>query len=233
MLYRLLPLALLFVLVLGLRPLGAQERGDMFTVSDVAVDVTAGTAAAAREQAFVDGQRKAFRILLDRLGADATRIDPETLPESQMTQVLQGFQVDQESTSAGRYVATLTYQFRPEEVRRLLQGQGIAFTETRSKPVVVIPIYRSDAGTRLWDSPNPWLDAWLDFPGGERLVPLVVPFGDLQDIRDVRAENALSGDRAALQAIADRHGAGSAPVAGAEPGAGEVGRAAGRERVGP
>src|SRR3546814_16817906 len=74
MLYRLLPLALLFVLVLGLRPLGAQERGDMFTVSDVAVDVTAGTAAAAREQAFVDGQRKAFRILLDRLGADATRI---------------------------------------------------------------------------------------------------------------------------------------------------------------
>src|SRR3546814_6156869 len=86
MLYRLLPLALLFVLVLGLRPLGAQERGDMFTVSDVAVDVTAGTAAAAREQAFVGGQRKAFRILLDRLGADATRIDPETLPDRHMTQ---------------------------------------------------------------------------------------------------------------------------------------------------
>lgn len=216
MLQRLAPLVALLAFVLGASPVAAQATG-VFTVSDVAVDVTGATASEARERAFAEGQRLALGRLLDRLGVDPSQLDPAGLSDAETARLIQGFQVDEESTSGGRYVATLTYDFRPEEVRRLLIGRAIGFAETASKPVVVVPVYRSDAGPRLWDSPNPWLEAWLDVSGDERLVPVIVPFGDLADVRDVSVEEALSGDRAALGAIAERYGAGGALVAVAEP----------------
>ncbi|HET8726185.1 MAG TPA: DUF2066 domain-containing protein [Alphaproteobacteria bacterium] len=218
MLQRFAPFAVLLALVAGFLPTAAQENdGGIFTVSGVEVDVTAGTSLEAREQAFSRGQRLAFGRLLERFGVDPSRLDPSSLSEVEMAQLLQGFQVTEENTSAGRYVATLTYDFRPQEVRELLRSRAIDFAETRSKPVVVVPIYQSEFGPRLWDSPNPWLDAWLDLSGQERLVPIVVPFGDLQDVLDVTIEEALAGDSASLQTIADRYGAGSALVAVAEP----------------
>jgi|HigsolmetaAR203D_1030402.scaffolds.fasta_scaffold00093_12 hypothetical protein len=217
MLNRLVVLTVFLLSAMGALPSVAQERGGLFTVSDVKVDVSGATTTDARERAFAEGQVKAFQMLLDRLGVDQSRFNAGMASEIELGQVLRSFQVDQESTTAGRYMATLTYQFRPDEVRELLRSRSIDFAATVSKPVVVIPVYRSPAGPRLWDSPNPWLDAWLDFPGGEGFVPVIVPFGDLQDIRDITTEQAMAGDRAAIEAIVSRYEAGSAIVAVAEP----------------
>ena len=46
---------------------------DLFEVKGVKVDVTAKTAAAAREQALAEGEAKAFRLLIDRLTLPADR----------------------------------------------------------------------------------------------------------------------------------------------------------------
>src|SRR5262249_53731392 len=45
----------------------AAQTSDVFEVRDIDVDVTAQSAAAARDQAVLDGQRKALTILLGRL----------------------------------------------------------------------------------------------------------------------------------------------------------------------
>ena len=59
-------------------PVPARAQGmDVFEVRDVAVDVTAETAAQAREQAHAEGEAVAFRILLERL---TLRIEHEGLP---------------------------------------------------------------------------------------------------------------------------------------------------------
>lgn len=195
----------------------AGQQDSLYTVSGVEVDVTAGTAAEARDQAFFQGQGIALGRLAERLGVSQGELDPSSLPPETVARLLQSFQVEEEQTAAGRYIATLTYSFRPEEVRQLLSSRGATFAAPPTQPVLIIPIYRGESGTRLWDSPNPWLAAWLDFPNGNSLVPVVVPFGDLQDMREVDIDAAMSGDTAALETMAQRYGAREVVVAVAEP----------------
>ena len=193
------------------------SRDEIFVVRNIYVDATGDTTALAREQAFADGRAVAFSQLVSRLAVDSSQLDEDTLTDEDITSLLQAFEVNDERTTTGRYIANLTFAFEPAAVRSLLQSRLVDFTETVSKPVLVIPVFRSAQGTRLWDSPNPWMEAWLDFFDTERLVPVVVPFGDLADVADISIPEALTGDPEALRKIADRYEAGDAIVALAEP----------------
>jgi hypothetical protein len=194
--------------LLGCGAAWAQGAGDVFTVRSVAVDETAATAADARQTALAVGQRRAFRRLIDRLVPEDQQ---PLIPEVDATALqfyVRDFSVENERTSAVRYLADLTFRFDPEQVRSLLGGAGIAFAETRSKPVVVLPIFSGpDAGPTLWLETNPWRDVWAQRPGDDGLVPLTVPIGDLEDLAAIDAPKALAGDAGALRAIAARYGA--------------------------
>ncbi len=222
--HRSLPIAA-FLLLLGTLQAASQttsivpttSRDEIFVVRDIFVDATEETTALAREKAFADGRAVAFSQLVSRLAVDSSQLDEDTLTDEDITSLLQAFEVNDERTTTGRYIATLTFAFDPAAVRSLLQSRLVDFTETVSKPVLVIPVFRSAQGTRLWDSPNPWMDAWLDFFDTERLVPVVVPFGDLADVADISIPEALTGDQESLRKIADRYEAGDAIVALAEP----------------
>ncbi len=199
------------------QPMTVAPQDDIFTVRDVSVDAGAETTAIARETAFADGQRTALLRLVARLAVERGQLDVEDMTDEEITGLIRSFQVNSERTTPGRYVANLTFSFEPAAVRGLLRTRLVDFTETVSKPVLVVPVYRSAEGTRLWDAPNPWLDAWLDFFDTERLVPVVVPFGDLADVTDISLDEALAGDLASLRAITTRYDAGDAIVAIAEP----------------
>jgi len=204
-------LALLVVMAAG--PTGAAPLRDVFEVSGVPVDVTAETAAKAREKALVEGERQAFRLLVERL---TMRVDHERLPNPPQNDIrafIRDFSVTEEKTSAVRYLAKLTFHFKSGEVRNLLRANGIPFAETQSKSVVVLPVYQLAGEVLLWEDNNPWREAWLRLPPAGGLVPLAVPIGDLQDIAQLRASQALDGEASALGAVAERYGAGDAVVA--------------------
>jgi hypothetical protein len=185
---------------------------DVFTISDVAVDSTAETAAAAREQAIAYGQSQAIQRLWQRL-VPAERLSTiPSLSAGAVTDFVRDFSVANERTSAVRYIATLEVRFRPEQVRRFLRANTIAFAETVSKPVVVVPLFAEGNSLRLWDDPNPWRRVWLDRDGEHELVPLVSPLGDLGDIAQIDAARAEAGDGAALDALARRYSAGAVLV---------------------
>ncbi len=185
---------------------------DVFEIQDVAVDVTAETAAQAREQALAEGQTRAFRLLLERL---TLRIEHGGLPELSSEEIaayVNNFSVADEKTSAVRYLARLTFRFKHEAVRGLLSDFGFSFAETVSKPVLVLPVFQSAGALILWDEPNPWRDAWAARPGRQSLVPTLLPLGDLADIAAIGAEQAMDGDLQRLNAIAGRYGAGDTLV---------------------
>jgi Uncharacterized protein conserved in bacteria (DUF2066) len=186
-------------------PAVAQTRsGAVFTVSNVAVDATAQSAVQAREIARADGERRAFRTLLERL---TLRQEWSRLPkvtDADLFALVQDFEVTSERSSTVRYLATLIYRFRPEPVRRLLRDRGIAFTETRSKALVVLPVLTAGNRVVLWEDPNPWRAAWIRQPLAEGLVPMQVPAGDLAVVQAMDAQQALKGDKDAL-AAAGRH----------------------------
>jgi hypothetical protein len=191
------------ILALGLAPVRAAS---VFDVAGVAVDVTADTAAQARERALAEGERVAFRRLLERLTLRSDHSRLPNPPRAEIGNYLQDFSVADEKTSPVRYLAKLTFRFKAEEIRRLLDQVGIPFAETMSKPVLVLPVYQSAGALLLWDDPNPWRSAWSQVTVREGLVPLVLAAGDLQDVAAIGAEQAAAADESRLAAIAGRYG---------------------------
>jgi hypothetical protein len=198
-------LGLGFALLAQAPGIAADER-DIFTVAAVPVDATAANANAARDAARIDGERRAYAILLGRLtlAADRDRLPPAS--DARLDDLVSGFEVAKERVSGVRYLADYTYHFRADAVRNLLRQAGVPFAETPSKPVVVLAVLQGDAGTVLWEEPNPWRDAWSKRPPRSGLVPLVVPYGDLEDLQAIDADAAVRGDLDRLQAISQRYG---------------------------
>jgi hypothetical protein len=87
-----------------------------------------------------------------------------------------------------------------------LRQSGLAFAEAASVPLLVLPLYETEQGARLWDD-NPWWQAWADHMDPGQLLRLVLPLGDLEDIAKVSVAQAQAGDRAALADLAARYGA--------------------------
>ena len=187
---------------------------DVFTVANIYVDVTDKTASVARKKALAIGEKKAFEILLKRL---TLRIDHDSLPvldSKEISAYVQDFGITDEKNSEIRYLAYLTYRFKPNDIRFLLRDNNVQFAETISKPILILPVYKLAGAVFLWDDPNPWRDAWLNNFGSTNpkmksqlfgLVPIIFGNGDLNDIATISAELAVKGDMKSLTAITKKY----------------------------
>lgn len=190
---------------------------DLYRVSGVPVDVTADSAVQARAEALARGRRQAYDQLITRLvPSDAVDV-ARLVTEESLGQIVQGFEVEEERSSAVRYLAKLTFNFDPAVFRRLMSELGVGFAETRSLPVLFLPLLDRGGRVVLWEEPNPWREAWYRLPPQDGLVPIALPYGDLADIQDLTTSAAAGGDETALSRIAERYGARDAVVARAEP----------------
>src|SRR4051812_29077089 len=201
--------ALVAVLTVGAVAVSGPARAaDAFSVSGVTVDATAATASAARDAALAEGQRKAFRMLLERLTSPADQARLPKISDAELVPLVSGFEVQTERTSAVRYLATLTYNFRPAPIRALLKSNGIAFAETGSRSVLLIPVLKSGGTTLLWEDNNLWRRVWLDQPPPTGLVPVTVPSGAVEDLAALTTQQAETGAPAAFAGLLQRYDAG-------------------------
>lgn len=204
--------AVLAVLAAGATPAAAQQGGsEAYTVSGIAVDVTAANANAARDQAIGEAQRKAWAELYGRVTPGAG--SAPRLSDVDLARLVQGFSIDQERASATRYVASMTVRFRPDAVRDMLAGSTAQFVEPATKPYVLLPITVTDGRTILWEDSTRWREVWEARPEGGSLVPLVVPAGELDDIAAISVAEAMEGNPAALERIARKYNAQGVVVA--------------------
>jgi hypothetical protein len=182
----------------------------VYGVTDVAVDVTADSAAHARDQAITQAQRLAFGQLLERLGVDASV--GAKLSDDDIATLVQNFEVQNERASSVRYLGVFTVNFKPNAVRAYLGGRSTGFTEQRSPPIVILPVYESNGHDILWEENTRWRSAWDGAPHNGGLVPIIVPAGGLDDISVVSTEEAVDGTQEAIKALIDKYQAGGAAV---------------------
>ncbi len=192
-----------------------KQHPDVYLITNVSVDITAATAADARQQAIDLGHRKASDRLIKLIVPTGQRNLVPEIDRSELDLLIKSYSVDEERRSEIRYIGTLRFQFRRPEVRRFLRALGVGFAETLSKPLLIIPVFESAGVKLLWDSPNPWLSAWLRLPIPDGLVPIRVPIGNLLDIRDLSARQAISGNLNQLRLVASRYGSEKLIVANA------------------
>ncbi len=198
-------------------PGAALAAGNVFTVSNVAVDATSNGAAQARDIAIAQGQRIAYQELLQRL----TRHDDwGRLPSAdavQLSNLVLGYEVTQEKSSSTHYIARITYSFKPAAIRSLLRGNGIGYSETRSRPVLVLPVYEQPGQTVLFEDPNPWRAAWARHDLADALVPVILPSNDLEDARTITAAQAITASWDDVAGMAQRYGVSRVVIADAVP----------------
>jgi Uncharacterized protein conserved in bacteria (DUF2066) len=232
-------LLLLLGVLLRSGPALADDQAQDFSAT-VKVDATADNAAAARDLARIDGQRKALSLVVDRLSGSPDGGKLPKLDDKAITDMVESFEVANERMSAVRYLADYTFHFRPSKVRRLVHvadsasaesgnkpavaeggnkppvaegGNKPVVAEGSGKPIVVLPVYRDAARLALWEDPNAWREAWGQRAAGVGSVELTVPLGDASDLATIDAGRAESGKSDALTAIAQQNGGEEAIVA--------------------
>ena len=196
----------LFALLAMAGTVTAQDRNPIFTITDVAVDETAESASDARDIALAHGQRRAVQRVFRRL---IVRADQRLLPQptdQDIATLVQNIELSDEKTSSTRYLATMTVAFKPDLVRNYLRAAGLQFSETISRPRLVLPVFEAAGAINLWDPPNAWREAWeARRISPDAVVPLVLPEGDLQDIGTIGPIQALAAEVRPLRSMAARY----------------------------
>jgi hypothetical protein len=224
--------ALLCVLWLVGCVTAAQAQGDDPYTATVKVDATSDTVVKAREQARLDGQRRALTDVVDRLAGGADKAKMPKLDDNAITDMVVSFEVAHERMSPVRYMADYTYHFRPADVQRVLRLAGVASPSAPAnpdasaapanpaapanagKPAVLLPVYQIGTRLVLWEDPNPWREAWLRRQEGQGAgTNLTLPLGDVEDVAMIDAERARAGDSDGLDAVAQKYGVGEVIVA--------------------
>jgi hypothetical protein len=182
----------------------------MFTVTGVKVDATAESATAARDLAMAQGRPLAWTKIYRRVTASANWSKQPKLDDNAMLRMVRSFEVSNERRSSTRYLAEVTYHFNAAAVRGLLRQSGIAYTETRARPALVVPVVAGAAGV---DPMSAWAMAWKDPLLQQGLVPFVLPAADAQDMEILSRPDLAQADWASLAPLARRYNAAEVIVA--------------------
>lgn len=179
----------------------------MFSAGGIKVDVTAETAAKAREQALQDGQKRALMVVMERITPDYVVEQLTELVPDDIINMVRDMSVSNEKTSSVRYMATLDVSFNADAVRDLLRQNGLPYVRTSGKQLLILPVYKRSpaASPVLWDEDNPWLRAWSNRTVESYMIPLTVPAGDLADNNLLNVEQVVQGDLKAAENLAKRY----------------------------
>ena len=199
---------------------------------DVKVSETGTSATEAREKALAAGQQKAFSTFAkQRSPAKAQELIDRTPPE-QIGKLVQGFEVLNETMTGTSYKGTLRYDFNDVELGKLLgqepfsppampaddplpEEQGAQ--EVSSTATLLIPLFKSEAGSLLWESPNPWRNAINRAALEQGRGAMLVPYGDPKDSLLLNSGNAASADHTLVKPLLKRYGAAQALLVTATP----------------
>jgi hypothetical protein len=196
------------------RPAPAQViAGNAYTVGGIDVDVSAGNAIEARDQAIREAQRRAVRQLAEQMlpPEDRGRVPP--VDDARLAAMVRGVEFANERTTATRYIATLTVVFAADPVKAWLAEAGIRPAETVARATLVIPLWKGRTGLEPIDDRNAWRAAWQRLNTAGSAVPVTVLRGDQLDQDALSVEEAYVGDISALSRLNARYRAPSIVIA--------------------
>ncbi len=190
----------------------AYAYDSLFIVENVKVDVTAENSVKAQAQALEQAQAQAFQVLAKRM-VDEVQVQNVSTPDSlTISSLLKDYEITEESISPVRYIGTYTFRFREAAVSKFFSISGVSFTDKRSKPLLVLPIFQKNGRNILWSKGNSWMQAWSIARLSGGLVPVEVPIGDLMDMSDIDEDQALRYERKKLDRMLARYDAKEAAI---------------------
>ncbi len=198
------PILVLLAVVAGEAP-AQVASGNSYTIGGVDVDVTGADAIQARQQGIREAQRKAVKLLIERMVAPEDRARVPPVDNARLEGMIRGVEFSSERTAANRYIGTLNVVFGAEQVNAWLREGGISVAETVARPALVIPLWKDKNGVEPLDDNNAWRDAWRGLDTTASAVPVTLVRGDQLDQNALSVEEAYVGDVSALSRLNERY----------------------------
>jgi hypothetical protein len=154
-------------------PASAQTGGAVYIVGGVQVDESAPDASAAQRAGFAAAQRVGFDRLVRRvtLPAQQQSINFVAPVGPALERLVLSQDVEEERRSGSRYVGRYTVRFDAAQVRTLLRGAGFTVLDSRTSPVMIVPVVAPDASP---ETAAAWRAAWSEGGFAQELAPIVL-----------------------------------------------------------
>ncbi len=185
-------------------PLAAEEA---FTIDNIHITKTAADASTARKEAIKAAELAAFEQLMHIILQPDTKEQLEELDPDTISTLVQSFEVTQEQITRNTYQANFSISFNPSAIKSVLRQDKLDVILDKSPPLLVLPILQQEEKVVLWEASNPWRNAWDALALESKIVPLILPIGDLEDIQMVSVEDAYSHEYSALDRLAKKYSA--------------------------
>lgn len=171
----------------------------IFTINYVPVDVTASSAAAARDSAIAQSRQIAFSQIFKKLVAEEDLSLEPALTNAELADLVRAIDVTDEKSSATRYVAALSVTFDEEKLPALLERLNVTFTDSQTPPISLVPVAHYGGITQLDSPDNVWLIAWQrSATRASSLIDYVLPQSGAAYRRHVSAVSARQAEPKAL-----------------------------------
>jgi hypothetical protein len=218
-------------LALGVATAAAAEETP-YTVSKIAVDVTAKNAVAAKANAMTEAEKRGLDTVLRRIVPVSFYPKLPDLQPEQIEGVVNSISIRKEQYSTTRYIATLAVIFNEQAVKDLVTSLGLPTSEEQAPTISILPLVIE--GNQVKSGVNDaWRQAWLNLDLTHGLTPANVlqPRPELE-VGMVRA--VLAGDTSAFAAVQGDYGGAPLVIAIGQPADGGqfITRLAGTDGVG-
>lgn len=184
----------------------AQAVGSLFVVRGVSVEATGESGTKACEAAYAQGHDAAWQRLVQRIVPKAQWGQVPSPSAEQLDALVQGYEVSGEKRSGTKCLASMTYMFKGDEVKKFLRLAGVAYADRRGPSTLALPLYDKPEGTMLWGDQNLWLNAFRDVKLENEMIPVEAPYGDDGDKAAIPPGISMGRDWVTYKTIADKYG---------------------------
>ncbi|MDJ0642849.1 MAG: heavy-metal-associated domain-containing protein [Erythrobacter sp.] len=191
--------ALVLAQVSGERGIAPTASSSDIEVRGIEVDVRAETGEAARQRAWQDAQRDAWR-----------RVNGPAISDSQLQSMVSAIVIERERIGPRRYIATLGVVFDRQRAGRYLGGTA---RQRSSAPMLLLPVTVSGGSYTTFEVRNPWQNAWAEFNPGTSRIDYVRPSGAGGDSLLLNYGQTGRRSRAWWRSVLDQYAAADAIVA--------------------
>ena len=153
----------------------------------------------------------AFKLLLDRIVVKRNKSKEIKLPiiDSKVLKNMLDFKlVKSETTLSNRYIAEFSFCFLSQPVTEFLISNNFSWSELKSRPILILPVWKTEFGSRLWKDPNPlrysYQKSLLMHFG---LSNQILPIGRIGVERSIDSNLAIKQNENAISRAIDRSGA--------------------------
>tara|TARA_B100001013_G_scaffold337144_1_gene257009 strand:- start:1143 stop:2240 length:1098 start_codon:yes stop_codon:yes gene_type:complete len=174
----------------------------VFTIRNISVDVKSASSSKAREIALQEAQIKGFSVLMQKMLLKGEYEKISYIKKNKIMELVQEIEIENEKTSSVRYIGTISVKFKSNLILRLLKSNNIKFSITKSKPLLILPIYKYGGITYLWDDKNVWKDLWNIKDEQGSLIPIRATEGKFKDFIYINPNQAIKKNLKNLKIIA-------------------------------